>query len=132
MGNKNRHASCDHEHGSLGYLLEMISEQRGKHYLREWREFRGLSLRQLANRIEIAPGEPMLSHASIGRIETGETPYSQDFMEAAARELGVTVADLLTRDPRKEGEVVDLVRLIQEKDREQAIRVLKALNNAAG
>ncbi len=105
----------------------MTTRSLGKHFIREWREYRGLSLRKLADRMEVAPGVPLTSHANIGRIETGAQPYSQDIIEAIAEALEVSVTDLLTIDPTKDGQVVDLMRLIDDKNRDAAIRVLKAL-----
>lgn len=105
---------------------------REKHFIRAWREYRGLSLRRLADLLEMAPGVPLMSHANIGRIETGQQPYTQDFLEATARALGVTTADLLTVDPTKEGEVVDLMRAIAERKDEQTLAVLRALAGKAG
>ena len=110
-------------------LRRMTSERTyGKTYIREWREFRNLSLRRLADRLEINGPNDTISHAQIGRIEKGDQPYSQPILEAIADALSCTVVDLLSVDPTKEGEVVDLVRLINEKNRDQAIRILKALN----
>lgn len=94
----------------------MTSRHLGKHYLRQWREYRGLSLRVLAERMESEPGVPLTSHANLGRIETQKQPYSQEIMEAAAVALNCTVRDLLEVDPTKEGEVVDLMRLLKRKD----------------
>ncbi|MEZ2132721.1 MULTISPECIES: helix-turn-helix domain-containing protein [unclassified Sinorhizobium] len=99
----------------------------GKHYIKQWRAYRGLSLRKLADRMEIEPGVPLTSHANIGRIENFEQPYTQEILEGLAEALECSPSDLLTVDPTKEGEVVDLVRLIDEKNRDQAIRILKAL-----
>ena len=96
-------------------------------YLRQWREHRGLSLRRLAERMETEPGVELISHASLGRIEKGQQPYSQPIIEAAAVALNVSVPMLLEMDPTKEGEVVDLVRQMDERKREQAIALLKAL-----
>lgn len=101
-----------------------------KTFIREWREYRGLSLRRLADRIDTDGDDDALSHASIGRIEQGKQPYSQPILEALAEALQVSVVDLLSVDPTKEGEVVDLMRLIDDKNRDQAIRVLKALTGS--
>ena len=98
-----------------------------KTYIKEWREFRGLSLRRLADRIEMTGPAESISYASIGRIENGVQPYSQPVIEALADALQCSVSDLLTVDPTKDGEVVDLLRLINERNRDQAIRVLRAL-----
>ncbi|TPK14139.1 helix-turn-helix transcriptional regulator [Mesorhizobium sp. B2-5-11] len=105
----------------------MAKRELGKHFIREWRKFRGLSLRRLAERMETEPGELLTSHANIQRIEKYEQPYTQEILEAIAEALEVTPIDLLAVDPTKNGEVVDLLRLINDKNRDQAVRVLKAL-----
>jgi transcriptional regulator with XRE-family HTH domain len=98
-----------------------------KTYIREWREHRGLSLRKLAARIEVRPGEELISFASLGRIERGEQPYSQPILEEVAFALNVTVSMLLERDPGVDGEVIDLMRRIPQAKRDDAIKMLKAL-----
>jgi transcriptional regulator with XRE-family HTH domain len=94
----------------------MIRRQLGRHFLRQWREYRGLSLRKLAERMEREPGEPIMSHANLGRVETFMQPYTQELLEAAALALHCSVTDLLTVDPTKDGEVVDMVRLLRATD----------------
>lgn len=79
----------------------------GKHYIRQWREYRGLSLRKLADKMEITPGIPLTSHANIGRIETFQQPYSQDILEAIAIALNVSVIDLLSVNPIEESTSID-------------------------
>lgn len=119
-------------------MLFMAERKLGKHYIREWRAYRGLSLRRLAERMEIEPGVLLTSHANIQRIEKYEQPYAQDILEALAVALEVSATDLLSVDPTKEGEVVDLLRLIKrhdpnllkklkDKDPKQIVRVLNAL-----
>lgn len=121
-------ARRDHDVTLSGYHPRMSVPEREKHFIRAWREYRGLSLRKFAGLLESSPGVPLMSHANIGRIEKGEQPYTQDFLEAAARALEVEPADLLTKDPTKEGEVVDLLRIIaKRKDDEQTMAVLRAL-----
>jgi transcriptional regulator with XRE-family HTH domain len=105
----------------------MSKRELGKHFIREWRKYRGLSLRRLAERMETEPGELLTSHANIQRIEKYEQPYTQEILEALAEALEVSPTDLLSVDPSKNGEVVDLLRLINDKNRAQALRVLKAL-----
>lgn len=103
--------------------------ERGKHFIREWRTYRKLSLRKLADRMESEPGVQLTSHSNIDRIEKGEQPYTQDIIEAIADALEVSVSELLTVDPFKDGEVVDLLHLInkRDKDRDAAIRMLRGL-----
>lgn len=100
---------------------------RKPHYIREWRTKRQLSLRRLAARMEREPGEPLISHASLGRIETGDQPYSQEVLEALAEALNVSRSALLEMDPTKEGEVIDLVRRLDDRKRAQALDYLKFL-----
>ncbi|RVI91800.1 helix-turn-helix domain-containing protein [Sinorhizobium meliloti] len=113
-------------------MLGMPERKYGKTYLREWREYRGLSLRRLADRLELDGPDETFSHTSIARIEKGLQPYSQPILEAIAAALDVSVTDLLSVDPTKEGEVVDLMRLIDDKNRAVAIRMLKALTGTDG
>jgi transcriptional regulator with XRE-family HTH domain len=111
-------------------MFYMTGRELGKTYIREWREYRGLSLRRLAGRIELSGSDETISHASLGRIEKGQQPYSQPILEALAEALSVEVADLLSKDPTKEGEVIDLMRLIDETgNRDMAIRLLKSMAN---
>lgn len=95
--------------------------------MRQWREYRGLSLRKLADRMETDPGVPLTSHANLGRIETFQQPYTQEIMEAVAAALDCSVTDLLTVDPTKDGEVVDLLRLLRQKDAATVRAILEGL-----
>lgn len=67
-------------------------ERRSQHFIKEWREFRGLSQEELAERIDS-------TKTSISRIESLETGYTQDTLEAIADALGTHPANLLTRLP---------------------------------
>lgn len=105
-------------------------------YIREWRKKRGLSLRRLAERLEQTPGgDLMLSHTSIGRIETGKQPYTQPTLEAIAQALGVSASLLLEVNPDKDGDVIDITLRLNKAPRElreQAISVIEALLKTAG
>jgi transcriptional regulator with XRE-family HTH domain len=90
------------------------------HYIKEWRKHRGLTQQRLAERTPFTTG-------AIQQVESGRTQYTQQMLEALAVAMNCTPADLLSVNPLKEGEVVDLMKLINDKNRDQAIRVLKAL-----
>ncbi len=62
--------------------------------------------------------------------DTGETIVAIIDRLAAAEAYRCDTVDLLTTNPFKDGEVVDLMRLLTEKNRDQAIRVLRALVQA--
>lgn len=64
-----------------------------RNFIAQWRDFRGLSQDELADRMGT-------SGASVSRVESTKTPYSQDFLEVAAEVLDCTPADLISRDPR--------------------------------
>lgn len=68
--------------------------RRRRHFIKEWREFRGFTQQQLA---EALPGD--VSKTSISRIEDLKQGYTQDSLEAIAEVLGTHVATLLTRPP---------------------------------
>jgi transcriptional regulator with XRE-family HTH domain len=65
---------------------------RRRTFFRQWREFNGLTQDHLAELLDT-------SKATISRIENGETPYTQDFLEACADTLGVHPSVLITRAP---------------------------------
>lgn len=101
-----------------------------KHYIKQWRDKSGLSLARLAARMESAPGEEMISAMSLSRIERGLQPYSEPILAALALALDVPEWALISVNPEKDGEVVDLMKLIRQKspaERQQAIRLLKAV-----
>lgn len=101
-------------------------------YIRNWRKKAQLSLRALADRMEVEPGGDLLiSHVSIGRIERGQQPYSQPIIEAIAEALGVSVSALLEINPDIENSVVlDITRRLRKAEPhelDQAVRVLDAV-----
>ena len=100
-------------------------KQYRRTFIREWRKFRGLTLEQLAERIG-------MKASTLSYLERGQSAYTQGTLESLALALNVEVASLLTVDPGKEGDVVDLVRIIREKKLdEQAKRILRALADDA-
>lgn len=113
----------------------MDKPQYQRTYIKEWREKRGLSLRRLAERLEETPGgELLISHASIGRIEKGQQPYSQPILEAIAAALGVPAYMLLEVNPDKDGDVIDITLRLNKAPaelRNQAINIINALLQSA-
>lgn len=96
-------------------------------YLREWRKFCKLSQETLADRLEI-------DRTTLSRIERGELPYNQDFLERAAVALGCEPEDILSRDPLRP----DLPRLVYDKlkdvdiaTRERVIDILDVMLRAS-
>lgn len=78
----------------------------GHTHLAQWREFRDMSQDDLAVALE-EHSINGITGASISRIESGLTPYSQDYLEATAIVLRCTPADLISRDPRAAASEID-------------------------
>ena len=100
-----------------------IPQKRGEpvYYFRAWRKYRGLTQEQLAERVE-------MSVSSISQIETGQQGFTDSTLQALAHALQCEPGDLLSRDPRAEGTIVDLLRLIDEKKAKDTVMAfLKAL-----
>ena len=66
------------------------------HFIRQWREIRGLSLRE----VEML-GDEELTYASISRIERGEQPYSERTLKSLAQVYQVEPWVLLSVNPLK-------------------------------
>lgn len=96
------------------------ADQRQRHFVREWRKFRGLTQERLAERTPFTTG-------AISQLETGRTKYTQDMIEALAVALDCEPGDLLSKDPNMEGEIIDLMRHLPESKRSDVIAILKAL-----
>lgn len=63
-----------------------------RHYIREWRKYRGLSQEALAEHLGV-------THGAISQVERGITGYTQPMLEGMAEAMECTPADLIMRDP---------------------------------
>ena len=61
-------------------------------YIREWREFRGLGLREMAKLLDMDPGY-------LSRVECGERRYNQTQLDAIAAVLRTSAVTLISRPP---------------------------------
>lgn len=112
-----------------------MERKYGKTFIREWRKHRGLSLRRLADRLELDGPDETFSHASIGRIENGQQPYSQPILEAIAAALGTSPAQLLSQDPSRESSFAPLLEAAERLEgphREQVRDILVAALRVPG
>jgi transcriptional regulator with XRE-family HTH domain len=76
--------------------------------LRAWREHRKLSLDKAADRF-VKMGADSLSGAQLSRIETGKSPYTQDFLELAEKVYETDIVSLLYRDPKRADATVEAI-----------------------
>lgn len=97
-----------------------------KHHIRSWRKARGLTQKQLAERMESKPGEQLMSYVTVSNIERGEQSPTLEQLNAFALALDVSVSDLIENDPGKNSEVVDLLKLISDENRTTVVAMIKA------
>lgn len=92
----------------------MKSTDRKPHFVAEWRAYKRLSLRQLAQRMEYEPGEELLSHSSLRRIENNDQGLTPDILHAMADAFGCGPEDILLVNPLKNPEIVDLMAAVRQ------------------
>ena len=100
-------------------------KNRRKHFVKEWRLFRGLTQQKLADRLKT-------TKANISAIELLKHNYVQDFLEACADALGTDPGSLIMRDPSDRTAPWGLWDQANPAQRKQAIRVLRGGRKAAG
>lgn len=87
-------------------------------YLREWREFRGLSQEGLADRSGVSSGQ-------INLIENQKSAGSPDSLQKLAKALDIEIGELLDIKPEPGGRIVRM--WIHDEDRPQVEAVAEAL-----
>lgn len=95
-----------------------------KNFIREWREYRNLTLVVLAERVGAKIGG--FTHASLSRIERGLQPYSQPVLEAIADALLCEPVDLLVRNPNDPG-IWSIWEQAKPGERRQILEIAKTL-----
>ena len=97
-----------------------------KQHIRAWRKARRLTQKQLAERMEKEPGERLMSYVTVSNIERGDQSPTLEQLNAFALALDVSVTQLIEHEPGKNGEIVDLLRLIDDENRATVIAMIKA------
>ena len=105
--------------GGMGTRVKSrLKKPRRRHFIREWRKFRGLNQEQLAERVGVAV-------SSISQLETGKQGYSQPTLEAIADALGCEPSDLLMRDPTQPEGIWSIWENLDPPAKIQAIQILE-------
>lgn len=96
-----------------------------KYFFRAWRKERGLTQEQLAERIG-------MSVSSVSQIETGKQGFTDGTLMAFADALNVEPGDLLSRDPKINAMIIDLLALLDRKGQDTVMNVIRALPDRTG
>ena len=99
-------------------------------YIRQWREYRGLSQDRLVERMrEFVQG---FSKSTLSRIENSKQAYTQHVLEALANALNCEPADLIMRDPNsKVWTIMDTLRQLPPEKQEVVAAMIEGLKTAA-
>lgn len=68
------------------------SPGKPRHFLREWRKFRGYTLEQAAERVG-------MTHQNLGKIERGKVPYNEVLLDILTEVYRTDRGSLIMRDP---------------------------------
>ena len=92
-----------------------------RHFIRQWRLFRGLTLEQLAERVGV-------THGALSQLERGIINYTQPMLENLAFALQCEPADLIMRDPNSDTwSILDSVRGLPEGEQRRIAAVIDAM-----
>lgn len=110
-----------------------------RHYLREWRKHRQLTLEGVAERIELLgatrpSSDPTvrpitMTHATLSRIERGLIPYGQPLLELLADIYQADVASLIRINPERGDTIYSILDTLPPVERTRVIEFAKALKN---
>lgn len=75
------------------HTLRMAKDKsQPRHFLRQWRKFRGYTLEHVAERVG-------MTHQNLGKIERGMVPFNEPLLEALAEIYRTDRGSLIMRDP---------------------------------
>jgi len=102
-------------------------------YLKEWRKMAGLTQAEVVARLEIHDDDRLpKTGASLSRLENGSQPYSERVLHALADIYGCEPWELIGRNPKKEGHVIDLVRKLDEREQERVRAYIEGMRANGG
>ena len=97
------------------------SKQFRPTFIREWRRHRGMTLEELAAKIDMVP-------SGLSMLERGQRGYTQETLEKTAHALQTDVAALLTSAPGDAGEELrGIWDSAQPRQRRQIIEIARTL-----
>jgi len=99
-------------------------------FIRQWREYRGLSQDRLVERMrEHVVG---FSKSTLSRLENSRQAYTQPILEALAECLGCGPADLIMRDPQSQvWSIVDTLQALPADKQATVFAMIEGLRKAS-
>lgn len=92
------------QNGSMAKVKSRLKPDGPRHFIRQWRKYRGLTLEQLGERIGVTAG-------ALSQLERGDINYTQPMLEALAEELKTSPGALVSWPPeRDDAKAVQQVR----------------------
>ncbi len=93
-----------------------------RHFIREWRKFRGHTQEELAEIVGVTDG-------AISQLERGETGYTQAMLETLAEALNCQPKDLISRPPDVEWGIDDVISRANPLQKKQILEISKTIVN---
>jgi transcriptional regulator with XRE-family HTH domain len=103
----------------------------GRHYIKEWRLYLGLTQDKLVALLSDPAIGSGITKGTISKIENGKLPYTQHFLEACAEVFARPAWELLGRDPSDQESALNIWNDLDDELKPEATAVLKALRDAA-
>lgn len=101
-------------------LSRLKPRQRRRIFVKEWRNYRGLTQEQLAERVGMSKG-------NISQLEQGVQGYSQEGLEAIAEALQCDPGQLLNVDPSRDDAIWSIWERAKEGERRMIVEVAKTI-----
>lgn len=118
-------------HGSAFFFCagrKILPPMENKHYIKAWRRYRHLTQEQVIDRlVSLDDAQIPQTAASLSRLENGKQPYNERVLAALADIYNCEPWELIGSDPTKEGDIIDLMRHLDERERAQAMRLIEAI-----
>ena len=85
-----------------------------RHFLRQWRKFRGYTLEQAAERVG-------MTHQNLGKIERGKVPYNETLLMILADIYRTDRGSLIMRDPTQPDPLWSIYDQLAPPERERLV-----------
>lgn len=94
----------------------------GRHFLRQWRNHRGYTQEQVAERIDMDRG-------NLSKIERGLVPYDEPLLVRLADIYSCEPQDLIMRNPQDPEAPWSIWESLKPAQKRQAVEIIKLLKN---